>query len=139
MMSRFRDLLTVSLATAWLAGLPLESLGQAPMDVIGTLPLAEYNTWIAPPTYNEWGFEPCIAVNPTDPNKIIISSTVYNSDFMEGASLWYSTNGGKTWGIRFPIKNPPSGQVPWDQVYAYDSSGVLHGALLAHTNTAIYH
>jgi hypothetical protein len=124
---------------AWSGGLPLESLGQTPMDVVGALPLAEYNTWIAPPTYNEWGFEPFIAVNPTDPNKIIISSTVYNSDFMEGASLWYSTNGGKTWGIRFPIKNPPSGKVPSDQVYTYDSAGILHGVLLTVTNTAIYH
>src|SRR5215471_269152 len=117
----------------------LQTFAQVPVDVIGTLPIAEYNTWIAPPTYNEWGFEPFIAVNPADPSKIVISSLAYNSAFSDGASLWYSTNGGKTWGIRFPIKNPPSGKVPADQVYAYDSAGVLHGALLAHTNTAIYH
>ena len=94
----------------------LQTFAQVPVDVIGTLPIAEYNTWIAPPTYNEWGFEPFIAVNPADPSKIVISSLAYNSAFSDGASLWYSTNGGKTWGIRFPIKNPPSGKVPADQV-----------------------
>jgi hypothetical protein len=129
----------ISLATAWPAGLGLHAFAQVPVDVIGTLPLAEYNTWIAPQAYNEWGFEPVIAVNPADPNKIVISTLAFNSDFSDGASLWYSTNGGNTWGIRFPIKNPPSGKVPSDQVYAYDSAGVLHGALLAQTNTAIYH
>jgi hypothetical protein len=140
MRSRCRDLFLVSLATAWSAGSPVPTFAQVPVDVIGTLPLAEYNTWIAPPTdYHDWGFEPFIAVNPADPNKIVISSSAYNTAFVDGASLWYSTNGGKTWGIRFPIKNPPSGKLPSDQVYAYDSAGVLHGVLLAQTNTAIYH
>jgi hypothetical protein len=109
MICRCRDLLNVSSVTAWTAGLPLPTVAQMPVDVIGTLPLAEYNTWVAPPSYNEWGFEPFIAVNPTDPNKIVISSTVYNTRTPAGAALWYSTDGGKNWGIRFPITPPTFG------------------------------
>jgi hypothetical protein len=117
----------------------LQTFAQVPLDVIGTLPLAEYSTWIAPQTYNEWGFEPFIAINPTDPRKIVISSAAFNTGYPDGASLWYSTDGGSTWGLRFPITNPPLGIVPADQVFAYDSAGILHGVLLAHGNTWIYH
>src|SRR5947199_9869384 len=118
MMSRCRDLLTVSLVAAWAAGWSLQANAQVPVDVIGTLPVAEYNTYIGSVSYADWGFEPFIAVNPTDPNKIVISSQAYNTGSSYGASLWYSTDGGKNWGIRFPITTPPSGIVPADQVYA---------------------
>ncbi len=139
MMSRCLDLLTVSLVTAWAAGLPLQANAQVPVDVIGTLPVAEYNTYIGSVSYDAWGFEPFIAVNPTDPNKIVISSQAYNTGSSYGASLWYSTDGGSNWGIRFPITTSPSGVVPADQVFAYDNAGVLHGALQTHGATAIYH
>ncbi len=139
MMSRCRDLLTVSLVTVWAAGLPVQTNAQVPVDVIGRLPVAEYNTYIGSVTYYDWGFEPFIAVNPTDPNKIVISTSVYDTSFSDGASLWYSTNGGNNWAIRFPITTPPSGIVPADQVYAYDSAGVLHGALLTGGHCAIFH
>jgi hypothetical protein len=104
------------------------------VDVIGDLPLSDYNTYIAPFSYNDWGNEPFIAVNPVNPQDIVISSfSVYNSP---GASLWYSTNGGSSWGIRFPITpDPVSGvSVPNDQTFAYDSSGTLHGVFLGSDN-----
>src|SRR6266852_3575918 len=139
MMSRYRQLLRATLVTAWAAGWALQARAQMPVDVIGGLPVADYNTFVAPhPTY-DFGFEPFIAVNPTDPNKIVISSQAYDSGYSAGASLWYSTNGGNNWGIRFPITTPPSGVVPSDQVFAYDSAGVLHGVLLTGGYCAIYH
>ena len=118
----------------------MQGNAQVPVDVIGTLPVAEYNTFVAPyyPT-GDFGFEPFIAVNPTDPNKIVISSQAYNTASSYGASLWYSTDGGNNWGIRFPITTSPSGVVAADQVFAYDSAGVLHGALLTGGHCAIYH
>ncbi len=139
MISRCRDLLTVSLVTAWAAGWSLQANAQVPVDVIGWLPVAEYNTYIGSVSYYDWGFEPFIAVNPTDPNKIVISSQAYNTGSSYGASLWYSTDGGKNWGIRFPITTPPSGIVAADQVFAFDSAGVLHGALQTQSYCAIYH
>src|SRR6266853_5278118 len=139
MMSRCRALLTVSLVTAWAAGWSLQANAQVPVDVIGTLPVAEYNTYIGSVTYYDWGFEPFIAVNPTDPNKIVISSQAYNTGSSYGASLWYSTDGGNNWDIRFPITTSPSGIVAADQVFAYDSAGVLHGALQTEGYCAIYH
>src|SRR6266550_2720713 len=120
MMSRCRDLLTLSLVTVWAAGLPLQANAQVPVDVIGRLPVAEYNTYIGSVAYDDWGFEPFITFNPTDPNKIVISSGAYDTGFSAGASLWYSTNGGSNWAIRFPITTPPSGRVPADQVFAFD-------------------
>ncbi len=140
MISRCRGLLTVSLVTAWAAGLPVQANAQVAVDVIGTLPVGDYNTFIAPYDPNGWGFEPFIAVNPTDPNKIVISSQAYHTDsFLGVASLWYSTNGGNNWDIRFPITTSPSGIVAADQVFAYDSAGVLHGALQTEGYCAIYH
>src|SRR6266853_405470 len=74
------ELTTVSLVTSWAAGWPLQAKAQVPVDVIGTLPVADYNTFIAPYATGNWGFEPFIAVNPVDPNKIVISSQAYFTD-----------------------------------------------------------
>jgi hypothetical protein len=112
---------------------------QVQVDVVGTLRVDDYNTYIAPQGYSDWGNEPVVAINPTDPSKIVISSFAFDTGYSLGASLWYSTNGGATWGLRFPIKNPPQGLVPADQVFVYDNAGVLHGVLLAADNIALYH
>jgi hypothetical protein len=111
-----------------------------PVDVVGHLPAAEYNQFIANAVnyqgtpYKDWGNEPSVAVNPLNPNQIVVSTFAYGFPVQSGsnASLWYSTDGGADWGIRFPIAAQPApGQfVPNDQVIAYDSNGVLHEAAL---------
>jgi hypothetical protein len=115
------------------------------IDVVGHLPAAEYNQFIAGALnfqgnpYKDWGNEPSIAINPLNPNQIAIATFAYGTFVPPEttASLWYSTDGGADWGIRFPINAQPApGQyVPNDQVIAYDSKGVLHGAFLTYANS----
>jgi hypothetical protein len=133
----------VRLVLELLEGRNLLNIG--PIDVVGHLPVAEYNQFIANAVnfqgdpYKDWGNEPSVAVNPTNPSEIIVSSFAYGpgSFVVSGpgatqASLWYSTDGGSNWVIRFPISGfPAPGQsVPNDQTFAYDANGVLHGAFL---------
>jgi hypothetical protein len=125
----------------------------AVIDVVGHLPIAEYNQFIANAVnyqgdpYKDWGNEPSIAVNPANPSQIVVSSFAYGpGSFVESgpgatqASLWYSTDGGSNWVIRFPISGfPAQGQsVPDDQTFAYDANGVLHGAFLTFPSHNIF-
>jgi hypothetical protein len=117
----------------------------AVVDVVGHLPVAEYNQFIRNAVnfqgypYQDWGNEPSLAVNPLNPNQMAIATFAYGHYVQPGtnASLWCSTDGGADWGIRFPItQQPVPGQfVPNDQVIAYDSSGVLHGTFLTGSPT----
>src|SRR6266700_192050 len=80
----------------------------AAVDVVGNLPSSDYNTYIAPQSYRDWGNEPCIAVNPTNPQEMIISTFGFGSWISSAtAQLWYSTNGGAGWAIRFSVPAPP--------------------------------
>ncbi len=108
------------------------------IDVVGHLPASEFNTFIKPQSYKDWGNEPFIAVNPVTPSQIVISS--FAQFRTPGASLWFSTNSGADWNIRFPITpNPAPGvQVPFDQTFVYDAQGRLHGAFLGGDDN-IYH
>src|SRR5437868_3466398 len=97
----FRPILTAALMLA--ASSATLVLG-AVVDVIGNLPTSDYNNYIAPQSYRDWGNEPCIAVNPTNPQEMIISTFGYASWISSAtAQLWYSTNGGATWLIRFSV------------------------------------
>jgi len=130
--------LAASLVAAWAPGWSVQANAQVAVDIIGRLSASDYKTFVGAHHDVDFGFEPFIAVNPTDPNKLVISTLAYNSGWPAGASLWYSTDGGSNWVIRFPIAAPPSGQVPSDQVYAYDSAGVLHGILETQGSTPLY-
>jgi hypothetical protein len=115
-----------------------------PIDVLGHLPAAEYNQFIPNAinfqgngNFKDWGNEPSIAVNPLHPDLIVVSTFAYGGFIVSGpgstnASIWYSTDGGADWTIRFPIPiSPAPGEgVPNDQTFAYDSKGVLRAAML---------
>ncbi|HEX9255098.1 MAG TPA: hypothetical protein VF938_06115, partial [Candidatus Angelobacter sp.] len=63
-------------APAIAAALTVVKAAQAvapPVDVVGHLSSSEFASYIAPQSYRDWGNEPCIAVNPTNPQEIVIS------------------------------------------------------------------
>ena len=136
---------TFALALVLAFGAVTTAVQGAVVDVIGNLPSSDYNTYIAPQSYLDWGNEPCIAVNPANPQEMIISAFGYGSWISSStAQLWYSTNGGAAWAIRFSVPTPLSESTFFvdDQTYAYDSAGVLHAALMAEDASAtifIYH
>ena len=100
-------------------------------DVVGRLPQAEYQAYIAGRTYKDWGNEPAVVVNPLNPQNLVMSSFGYNTSGGGRASLWTSGDGGADWNIRFPVTPLASGAVvPADWNFAYDNQGVLHGAVL---------
>ncbi|HWW01132.1 MAG TPA: hypothetical protein VNZ64_15660 [Candidatus Acidoferrum sp.] len=108
------------------------------IDVIGHLATSDYNTYIAAQTYRDWGNEPCVAVNPSNPQEVVVSSFGYGSWISRNtAQLWYSNDGGVTWAIRFAVPAPIAGSTVFvdDQTYAFDSAGVLHGVLMARDST----
>jgi hypothetical protein len=120
-------------------------LSVSAIDVVGHLPPAAYNTYIANAVtfqgnvFKDWGNEPFVAVNQVNPNQIVVSSFAYGAYVFTfpgdtRSSLWYSQDGGATWDIRFPIPTlpVPTEGVPDDQTFAYDSKGVLHGAFLTY-------
>jgi hypothetical protein len=118
------------------------------IDVLGNMPVSQFSSLIAPNGYHDWGNEPYIAVNPTNPSQIVVTGFAFSSSSTtRGASLWYTTTGGTTagsWSMTFPLQAPGNGsafQIPRDQNIAYDSTGTLHVAMLVGPNggTNIYH
>lgn len=64
--------------------------------------------------------EPTIAVNPLNPNEIVI--TAFSGGWGATAPLWHSTDAGATWTKRFTIPSPPgvaAAGCPCDQVVDY--------------------
>ena len=75
--------------------------------------------------------EPEIAVNPLNPSQIVVDSFAFGtSSTTSGASIFFSTNGGANWASEFSIPAPPNASIPNDWNFAYNSAGVLHGAIL---------
>jgi hypothetical protein len=119
------------------AALGRTALG-AVVDVIGNLSDSDYSTYIAPQSYRDWGNEPCLAVNPLNPQEMVISTFGYGSWISSPtAQLWYSTNAGAHWAICFAVPTPflASAYFVDDQTFAYDAAGVLHGAFMAFDGT----
>lgn len=76
--------------------------------------------------------ETSIAVNPQNPNEILITS--FAGSWGADAPWWHSTDGGQTWTKRFTIPVPP-GQpdaigCPCDQTIDYGRNGRAFGAFL---------
>lgn len=68
--------------------------------------------------------EPSIAVNPRNPNEIVIAAFSY------GDGVYRSTDGGKTWTFTKTYTQPPGREnVPSDQTFAFTRSNLLSGAL----------
>jgi hypothetical protein len=71
--------------------------------------------------------EPTIAVNPENPNDIVIMA--FSGGWGANAPLWHSTDGGTTWNKRFTVPAPPgvasATGCPCDQVVDYGRSGRL--------------
>jgi photosystem II stability/assembly factor-like uncharacterized protein len=64
--------------------------------------------------------ETSIAVNPRNPDEIII--TAFSGAWGANAPLWHSTDGGRTWTKRFTSNAPPgvpAAGCPWDQTVDY--------------------
>ncbi len=79
--------------------------------------------------------ETSIAVNPANPNEIVI--TGFSGGWGGGASapLFHSLDGGVTWTKRFTITQPPgqpiaNGGCPCDQTFDFDRQGNLFGSFL---------
>ena len=70
-----------------------------PVDVIGNLPLSEFSgSGYGTRAYKDWGNEPSVAVDPSNPNNIVISSFSFGTlSTGRGASIFYSTTGGSSW------------------------------------------
>jgi PEP-CTERM motif len=120
-------------APAALAGL----IVSAPADVIGNLSAAQFTALgYGTNTYKDWGNEPSVTVNPTNPNDVFISSFAYNTNSTSsGANVFYSTNSGASWTAQFSVPSPSNGlTIPNDWRFLYNSSGTLHGAILGSGN-----
>jgi hypothetical protein len=112
------------------------TLGPA-IDVIGNVPLSDFSgNGYGTNSYKDWGNEPSIAVNPVNPNQILISSFAYNAGTSSGADVFYSSNGGTAWSSQFTITRPSASvTIPHDWRFAYDSHGTPHGAVLGSTSS----
>jgi hypothetical protein len=99
----------------------------APVDVIGNLSLSQFTTLgYGTNTYKDWGNEPSVTVNPTNPNDVFISSFAYNtSSTSSGANVFYSTTSGASWTAQFSVPAPTNGvTIPNDWRFQYNSAGV---------------
>ncbi len=85
--------------------------------------------------------EPGIAINPSNPREIVISSfsgawSPQKNGQFKNAPLWYTTNGGRLWTKEFTITPPPGAPrsavvlSPCDETFAYGRDGVLYGTFL---------
>jgi hypothetical protein len=79
--------------------------------------------------------ETSIAINPLNPNEIVISA--FSSSWGLNAALWHSTNDGQTWTKVFTVPVPPGAtgtlNCPCDQTYDYGPNNVLFGSVLTNT------
>ena len=80
-------------------------------------------------TFNDG--ETSIAVNPANPNEIVI--TAFSGSWGADAPLWQSTDGGNIWTKQFTIPAPPgvaAAGCPCDQAVDYGRNNQMSGAFL---------
>lgn len=64
-------------------------------------------------TFDDW--ENSLAINPADPNEIVVLGFSGTDPTTGNAAIWYSSDGGMTWTKMFAIPQPPGYFVPNDQ------------------------
>jgi hypothetical protein len=108
-----------------------EDLAPGGKGAVSSLP-ALFITDVAVAAGTNGGTEPSIAVDPADPDHIVIHAGFggwNGNDF-----VWESTNGGVTWTQRFSIPPPPGGVgtagCPCDTTVDYGRSDLLSGTFL---------
>ena len=83
------------------------------------------------------GSEPSIAVNPANPDEIVISS--FFGGWGTNTSVFHSTDGGNTWTVRNTIPAPPGRTgvtgCPCDQTFDFGRDGTLYGTFLLFDGT----
>ena len=80
-------------------------------------------------TFNDG--ETSIAVNPANPNEIVI--TAFSGSWGADAPLWHSTDGGNIWTKQFTIPAPPgvaAAGCPCDQTVDYGRNNQMSGTFL---------
>ena len=80
-------------------------------------------------TFNDG--ETSIAVNPANPNEIVI--TAFSGSWGADAPLWHSTDGGNIWTKQFTIPAPPgvaAAGCPCDQAVDYGRNNQMSGTFL---------
>jgi hypothetical protein len=88
-------------------------------------------------TDTQGGSEPSIAIDPLNPNQIVMLS--FSFGWGANATLWLSTDGGVTWTEESTIPKPPGdpGGGPNDQTPDYGRAGILYGAFLSCFSNAV--
>jgi hypothetical protein len=82
------------------------------------------------------GSETSIAVNPANPNEIVMSAFI--SSWSPNAAMLHSTDAGQTWNRVFTIPPPPgvpaaeTQNCPCDQTFDYGRNNVVFGTFLTH-------
>ncbi|HEX9943512.1 MAG TPA: hypothetical protein VGG03_15980 [Thermoanaerobaculia bacterium] len=121
-----RTILAASLAvsTLWTAGMVLVPNAAAPATI------RDIATNANDPN-NQRDTEPSIAVNPTNPNDIVVVTFAEGWGPGTSAPIWRSTNGGVTWAKSFILPQPVGGTTaPGDQKVDFDANGNLFVAEL---------
>lgn len=90
-------------------------------------------------TFNDG--EPTIAINPLNPNEIVI--TAFSGSWGANSPIWHSTDGGNTWTKEFTVPQPPGAGngttgCPCDQAVDYGRGNRLSGTFLSFTPTDVY-
>lgn len=90
-------------------------------------------------TFNDG--EPSIAINPTNPNEIVI--TAFSGSWGTNSPIWHSTDGGATWTKEFTVPQPPGAGngttgCPCDQAVDYGRGNRMSGTFLSFTPTDVY-
>lgn len=90
-------------------------------------------------TFNDG--EPSIAINPLNPNEIVI--TAFSGSWGANTPIWHSLDGGTTWTKQFTVPQPPGAGngttgCPCDQAVDYGRGNRMSGTFMSSMPTDVY-